>query len=786
MKPMTILPSLTLAAALALGVSACGKQADTPPPSPSSPPAPAPTVTIAANPTTVVAGASTTLTWSSTNATACTASGAWTGSRPISGSESQTPASAGTSAYTLTCTGSGGSGNATANVVVTPRPATTRLTLDGRVIDAPIANAAVLVSVGSQNFSGAADADGNYSIPVEIADADINSFVSITATGSGAQSSAHFISLLGSFSALRTAAGSDAVLNSAENFRVNITNLSTAEAALVAEANAGTAPTTDASLSAALMRVDQEQLVDIGTAIKLVVDNGVALPSGAADTLQLASSATLRNDFVEQQRGNNNAAFVAARDATLGDPALTTGATAATVPRTAYTFVAAASTEENLLGISVDRDVNGFVFNTDGSGRFSNLDLYTDTLRWTIDSTGSITVRFAQNPALTYSFTDLDANGQPVTVNCRYEITALDIRPVSSISAAQRMRSTTSCSDPKFDSSTDTLRILAFVIPAQLPPLVAADVAGKTYASRVFVQQGSDYNGVVYFDDFVTFNENGTGRTQLLGLTFAWLADPDGSIRAAFSNGVVTRYRLIRPLFGKTALVLQQFDTADATYVYSFPAYPRDGSLTFEPASVPGVYYQSGVGETDFVADGSGATNAAERRLLKGFAIEFFSNGGVGQFFDSIVRDSNGNPMRSASPERPSRTRVWGIHADGNLVSQRYDQPGCVFDSTDPNCTIFDNREVFPVSSADNRRVFLERRTFPSDPASNFTITRFYDYAPPGDYAQPRTSSAQTSTIRASKASSSDAIATPAVKAPRHPGASHAGPLHTGDDGATP
>ena len=83
-------------------------------------PPPAPTVTIAASPTTLTVGASSMLTWSSTNATACTSSGAWSGTQATSGTASVTPTAAGTPAYTLTCTGTGtgGSGNATAMVTV--------------------------------------------------------------------------------------------------------------------------------------------------------------------------------------------------------------------------------------------------------------------------------------------------------------------------------------------------------------------------------------------------------------------------------------------------------------------------------------------------------------------------------------------------------------------------------------------------------------------------------------------------------------------------------------------
>ena len=61
-----------------------------------------PSVTLTADPSTVVSGTNTTLTWSSTNATTCTASGGWSGSKATSGSESVGPITAQTD-YVLSC-----------------------------------------------------------------------------------------------------------------------------------------------------------------------------------------------------------------------------------------------------------------------------------------------------------------------------------------------------------------------------------------------------------------------------------------------------------------------------------------------------------------------------------------------------------------------------------------------------------------------------------------------------------------------------------------------------------
>lgn len=86
----------------------------------------APTVTLTANPTSVVSGSSSALSWTTTDATACTASGGWANARPTSGTNVSTGPLTSTQTFTLTCSGIGGSGVAdSATVTVTPAPAPT-------------------------------------------------------------------------------------------------------------------------------------------------------------------------------------------------------------------------------------------------------------------------------------------------------------------------------------------------------------------------------------------------------------------------------------------------------------------------------------------------------------------------------------------------------------------------------------------------------------------------------------------------------------------------------------
>lgn len=77
-----------------------------------------PTLTLSASPTAITSGQSSTLSWNTTNVTSCVATGAWSGSKSVSGSSTVAPTT--NSTYTLTCTGTGGSVSKSASITVTP------------------------------------------------------------------------------------------------------------------------------------------------------------------------------------------------------------------------------------------------------------------------------------------------------------------------------------------------------------------------------------------------------------------------------------------------------------------------------------------------------------------------------------------------------------------------------------------------------------------------------------------------------------------------------------------
>jgi len=110
-----------LAASLLLIVPACGGGGDD-----SAAP---PMIALSVSPTSIAAGETVQVSWSSTNASTCSASGDWSGTRSTSGTETVSPPGPGTYTYTLQCS-SGTSQPGTQSVVLTVSPAALAITPD--------------------------------------------------------------------------------------------------------------------------------------------------------------------------------------------------------------------------------------------------------------------------------------------------------------------------------------------------------------------------------------------------------------------------------------------------------------------------------------------------------------------------------------------------------------------------------------------------------------------------------------------------------------------------------
>ena len=103
-----------------------------------TPTAPVPTVSISGALSSSGTENILTLTWSSANATSCTASGAWSGSKALSGTSAQSVGSIALETFTITCTGPGGGANASVQV---------------QGPHAPTGNSKLIIPTGTFNFN---------------------------------------------------------------------------------------------------------------------------------------------------------------------------------------------------------------------------------------------------------------------------------------------------------------------------------------------------------------------------------------------------------------------------------------------------------------------------------------------------------------------------------------------------------------------------------------------------------------------------------------------------------
>ena len=120
-------------------------------------PTPTPTATLSSSTGSVEVNTDFTLTWSSTNATACTASGAWSDSIGTSGTKTFSESTTGTKIYSITCTGAGGSASDSATVTINPVQSSDTA-FNGFAIDGYISGANIFID---QNFNFKQD-DGEY------------------------------------------------------------------------------------------------------------------------------------------------------------------------------------------------------------------------------------------------------------------------------------------------------------------------------------------------------------------------------------------------------------------------------------------------------------------------------------------------------------------------------------------------------------------------------------------------------------------------------------------------
>ena len=631
---------------------------------------------------------------------------------------------------------SGGPQNPTPPTPPPPEVKKLKLTLSGSVTDEPIANAQVSAHIGDESFNATADAQGVYALDIEIDEADKDKFITLTAKGVGEQSFVEFTSLAGSFQALAAQAGSDGTLSSSENFATQITNVSTAQAVFMQEANGGPI-TSDAVLQTVLAQVNAQDVLDLAAAIKLAVDDAAnnPLPDGATSILALASEPAARQNFVNAAYTKSPEAFAAAQVAIAKDPDLSQND--GTLQRYLENegFTTAMLSTDGLFSFNYLGRIRHFDLYAGGEG-FESSDTYNQKFSWEVN--GSAIALTYEQPVITESFDSVSCNGVFGQVRGVYtsegaEITFLNARTV----AITQTRSVDypTCPSLNGERTSTVARTVLSMDNAQL--IDAEELKGN--AQTIYVWDPKQQKVVA---DVAELDANGTGRALITGQDFLWELNADGGpdevgkiIRAEF-NGWTAEYLKLREIDDLASDLFWEvrvgpvpnemvYMGAGAT-VFADPDY----AVEFTAADVAGRFYQFGKGDE---------TSGDPR--LSGFRLRFDANF-TGSEEDDYI-DDNGTLQLNDSRNNATMAFRWNIETGPvgveivvrrtfNTSAKTYN---CAVGSLD--CIVWDERRIIPLVANDGRVYWIEVRrnagtgvVGASTPATH--LVRFYDYEPLG------------------------------------------------------
>ena len=630
------------------------------------------------------------------------------------------------------CGGGNGGGTATPPPVVNqpppvvnpPPPVKVRLEMRGAVTDEPIANAVVTATIAGETFTATADAQGEYALTVEIAEADADEFITLNARGVGAQAFVEFTSLAGSFQSLATAAGSDGTLTASENFSTQITNVSTATAVLMRDANGGAAVTSDASLASLSAQVNAQDVLDLAAVIKLAVDDpeNFPLPTGQTSILALAGNSETRQQFVNAVIEQDPTAFANAQTAIAEDPRLAQPLDVAALVAKGAITTAMLSTDAGFT-FNYNGRVIHYDIAADGSG-FMSTDSHNIPVTWTAEGT-RLNITYAE-PIETVSFDTENcvADGGVRQVEAHYVtegavVTFLSPRQVAIKSTSSVTYVDCASLEPREVTRTQARTVL------ELDNFDVIDDAELVGAVQTLYVWDEAQQAVVA--DVADLGD-GTGTTRLTNQAFTWVMEDEGKIvRVDFANGAVGEYLSFGDVDEVASDLFWEVRAPNdgpvlmgaGASVYGEP----NGSIAFTADEVLGRFYQFGIGDE----------TGADSRLL-GFRLRFDADFTGAQESDFV--GENGEIVTTSEDTDPANFFRWTLDADSVTVRRTWDYvaqvDGCVY--TAPNCTLYDQRRIIPLAMEGNRVYWIEERQSAYGPISASTpktrLVRFYDYEP--------------------------------------------------------
>lgn len=607
-------------------------------------------------------------------------------------------------------------GDATVNVEV--GPGGVALTLRGRVVDDPLPGALVTASVGGFEFEAHADAQGNYTLDIAALRGD--AFVTLVATGQTASGvTAKFYSVVGEIARLSALAGTDGILVRDENNQVQVTNLSTAQFALLAEANGGEPVDNDQELLTLIDSISLVRLLELAAVVKLVVDGDEALPPGSSDLLALISDPAAVDSF---KAGLDAGTLDAAIAEVEADGEVTNRYRVGAMPTNGYTLVlpSRTGTIQPFAGVARMMEFPGVRSGiTSGEGGDYNLKVDRDNrMHWELEAgTGDIVV----TPYVPYVLTDqlVLATGGGACTDMGWYATDTPVNTrlhrlqqgfgVDYVELTDTIhRHFTGADDPDncpapadTDVLDSTLR-LGFRLFRGEVPYADTEALGQ-YALSYYVPAELRWGAAVF--DFGSTTGSGAGTVPSAGLSFTWVVDA-GHLVLHMSDGVEYEFWRFQSdgRKGEGVLSIAVLPDSRAAVSYNLAARLDATAADFGAVSLPGTWH-SGYSISQFPHEGHSIFDFF--LVLNGDA----EHTGYQHSVDGIIVDDH--------------VRItWGHEGTNFVATGFFDQtqpPGqhqvssCV---PSPTCWPTRRREWIPLSTDGNRYYMIETVSFPAVPGA--------------------------------------------------------------------
>jgi len=291
----------------------------------------------------------------------------------------------------LTACGSDDAENSSQEVADDNATVQETLNISGKVVDDVIPDATVTITVDDETYTTTANADGDYTLEVSFTNGA--ELLTINARGSEdhGQAFVELVSALPSFNSLSAAAGDDGVLDSSESFGTNVTNVTTANYALMLEASAGEAPTDEEALSLAQEAVDATELLEMSAVIKLIIDEGRSMPEGSESVLDFVKNTESYKAEVEKIKTEDANALENMINTIIADDNLVQKKASANLPSF---YIPTQATAPGFVSMSSEV----LTFNDDGTGNLVSTELgMSRSFTWTLSDDGFYTIDYDES-----------------------------------------------------------------------------------------------------------------------------------------------------------------------------------------------------------------------------------------------------------------------------------------------------------------------------------------------------------------------------------------------------